>query len=88
MNALDSLLLQRRLLWKHAGNEDGINPSVYFLIQMSRKCTEILTAVCQILKESQHRETFDSFTLVLFNPASKVETTKTSFCGNMPGPAV
>jgi hypothetical protein len=25
VNALDSLLLQRRLLWKHADNEDGIN---------------------------------------------------------------
>ena len=27
-NVLDSLLLQRRLLWKHASNEDGITQSV------------------------------------------------------------
>jgi len=39
------------------------------------------------LKEPQHRETVDCFTLLLFNPASKLATTKISFCGNTPSPA-
>jgi hypothetical protein len=54
---------------------------------MSFKCTQTLTLACHSLKESQHTETVDCFTLLLFNPASKLATSKSSSCGKMPAPA-
>jgi len=48
---------------------------------MSFKCTETLRVACHSLKESQHTETVDCFTLLLFNPASKLARSITSSCG-------
>jgi len=53
---------------------------------MSLKCTETLRVTCHGLKESQHTETVDCFTLLLFNSVSKLGTSKSSSCGKMPGP--
>jgi len=48
---------------------------------------ETLTIACHSLKESRHTENVDCFTLLLFNTASKLATTKSSSCGKIPDPA-
>jgi len=51
---------------------------------MSFKCTEILKVASHSLLESQHKDTVDCFTLLVFNPSSNVASSKSNSCGKMP----
>jgi len=50
---------------------------------MSFKCKEILKVASHSLLESQHTDTVDCFTLLVFNPASNVASSKSNSCGKM-----